>query len=97
MPMGRRPWKPAALRRRMLAMRVSAGAMPDHALGQQRLEREHALAVGLEQTLDRNVGELGHHFGDALRVTLARRAAPRRAPARSRIESALSGSTRPGR
>ena len=52
------------------------GAMPDHALGQERFEREHALAVGLEQALHRHVGELGDHLGDALRSHVACRAAP---------------------
>ncbi len=50
--------------------------MPDDALGQERFEREHALAVGLEQALHGHVGELGHHLGNALRSHFARRAPP---------------------
>ncbi len=99
-PMGRRPRSPAALRAKMLAMRASAGVVPDDALGEELLEAEHALAIGLQEPLDRHVGELGDDLGDVLRQDLGLRFPARRrarAPARSSKVTALSGSARPGR
>ena len=36
--------------------------MPDHALCEQTLEVQHALAIGLQEAFDRHVGELRHDF-----------------------------------
>ena len=70
----------------------------DDALGEELLEAQHALAVGLEQALDGHVRRLADDLGDLLAPELAfARARRARAPARSRTLTALSGSARPGR
>ncbi len=42
----------------------------DDAIGEQRLEAEHAIAIGLEQALDRQIGELGDDVGHLRRADL---------------------------
>ncbi len=72
-------------------------AVTHHALRQDLLEPEHAIAVRFEQPIDGHVRELRHHFGHGLGRDRAARRRRVRAPARSSTLTALSGSARPGR
>ena len=63
--------------------------MTDHAFGQDLFQAQHAIAVGLEQAIDRHVGELGHHLGHAfcrdLRLAATARARARQIQNRDRL------------